>query len=422
MKILISNVYSWRNKGDAAIILSMIEHIKMEFPSASIEISSIDKEDESKYDEDSFSESFLSIFKEKYSFENIFLKAFFTSIFRTKLKIFELCTKCNLFPYLIFDKKITNKIKRYKEYDLVIAAGGGYFISKGNKRKILNFLNYDEQVIFAYDFYFASFFNKPYILYNQSIGPFYNLKDSDNLIPFLKKANIVSCREELTMNRLKNLNLKNLIRSEDIAFNLKNTQNDILEKYNFKETDINIGITVRKCLAEKEQKIYELEIKEFIEYCIEHIPLVKFYIMPQVIYQDGGDNDLDISKRIYKQLSSFNKEKVILLREDLHPSDLKYIISEMNYFFGTRFHSCIFALANKVKTIALSYEPKTDGIMQSLKLDNYYIHVDKLTKDKLVALFSEIKEDKNYLNILNTELDRIKKDCYINLKKYMDKK
>jgi colanic acid/amylovoran biosynthesis protein len=424
MNILISNVYSWKNKGDAAIILSMIDHIKSEFPNAKISISSIDHNDIGKYNEDSFNLNFLTIAKKpylkaEYSFFSRLKYILSCNILRFKLNIFGFFAKKNLYLYSIFPTNLKRKIQSYQSCDLIIAAGGGYFISKSQKNKLERYLNHDEQVLFAYDFYLATFFKKPYILYNQSIGPFFSNQDELNLLPFFKKSEAIICREQLTYDRMQKLGLNNLILSEDAAFNLKSTQNNILEKYTKITDEISIGFTVRQCLPEVFQTIYEHEITLFIQEILQLDKASKVYFMPQVTYEDGGDNDLHVARRIREAVDKHLRNRVIIIDEDVHPSNLKYMIGRMNYFFGTRMHSCIFSLASNVKTIALSYEPKTDGIMKSLKMDDYFINVKDLTEKKLLNLYHKIMDDTTYYERLKKEVERVQKESLVDLRKIL---
>ena len=53
MKIIITNVYCYQNKGDAGIVVSIIENLKKKFPDAKIKIVSLYPEiDNGKYDPD----------------------------------------------------------------------------------------------------------------------------------------------------------------------------------------------------------------------------------------------------------------------------------------------------------------------------------------------------------------------------------
>ncbi|QCT93954.1 hypothetical protein FE773_01790 [Caminibacter mediatlanticus TB-2] len=424
MKILISNVYSTKNKGDYAIILSMIEHIKKEFPTAEIYISSIDVNDKGAYNEKEFFPNFLSIIKEIYykdnSLINIIKYGVNINILLLKLNLFKFFAKKGIYVYKLFPALLRKKIRMYEKFDLVIAAGGGYIITKTKKRKIEKFLGIDEIKLFCYDFFLANFFEKPYILYNQSIGPFYDQKDFLNIKSILEKAKIISCREKITYNFLKQHGLSNIILTSDIAFNLPTKMNkSLLQKYDINSNKKNIGITIRKCLETEKQIIFEEEIKKFIINLLKDNEEYKFYFMPQVIYDEWNDNDIHIAIKIKNSLPKKIQERVIIINEDLHPGELKFLYSNMTYFIGNRFHSCIFALSEKVKTLAIAYEPKTEGIMEDLNLNKYVLYAENLTFDKLYESFNLLKNDDEYKKILSNKLEIIKNKSMFKFSEYL---
>lgn len=400
MKILITNIYSWKNKGDAAIVLSMLEDIKKQFPSAEIYLSSFDPNDNKKYGDFKFYRTINGILYP--NFKNL-PKCLMKFIwFMVRIKIFELINLLGVKPYFLFFGELKEKIKSYSQFDLIIACGGGYLLTKSQ-------LSIFPIKTKTYDFYLASLFNKNYILYNQSIGPFMNQWHFLFIRKALSKAKLIICREVLTYNRLKKYGLKNIILSHDIAFNLKSKENDaLLRKYKYDKKNINIGITVRNWLKQNKQKIYEKEIAKFIIQKINYDNKIVFYFMPQVIFKEFNDNDLIVARRICSYIPDKIKKNVIIVDEDLHPCELKYIISKMNFFIGTRMHSNIFALSSNVKTIAICYEPKTRGIMKMIGLNNYVMDMDKMASENLHKIFDNLKKDKEYIKKLKKEIPKIR--------------
>jgi colanic acid/amylovoran biosynthesis protein len=301
----------------------------------------------------------------------------------------------------IFSKKLRTKIESYDKFDLVIACGGGYLLT----RKFRDIFN---RLLFIEDCYAARIFNKPYILFNQSVGPFCNNLHLKILKSYFKNAKLIICREKISYNRLKKLNLNNIKLSSDIAFLLNSKKNNLLTKYNYSSKNKNIGITVRNWSNQKEQKKYNREITKFINEIINKNDKIRIYFMPQVIYEDKKDNDLILSNDIFNSLPKQVKKNVKIITEDLHPKELKYIISKMDFFIGTRMHSNIFALSSLVKTIAIAYESKTIGIMNDLNLSKYTINFEKVTKKRLLYLLQKLSNDKKYVELLQRRLEKVK--------------
>ena len=257
-RILISNIYSWKNKGDAAIVLSMIQEVKKYFPSSEISLSCFDPNDFGRYGLFRY-HSHVGYLLFKKSSSNIF--KFFISIwFLLRIIFFKAFFKIfNIKPYFIFSVHLKKKIQSYESFDLVIACGGGYLLTRTNFAIL-------PLMIFTYDFYLANIFKKPYLLYNQSVGPFFNRSHTFLLKNVLKNARVIICREKLSYFRLLSYGLNNLLLSYDIAFNMPLiTNKNLLLKYHYDSRKINIGITVRKWLKGEKQRIYEKEIASFIK-------------------------------------------------------------------------------------------------------------------------------------------------------------
>lgn len=423
MKVLLTNVYSWENKGDAAIVFSMIEDIKHQLNPEEIVITSHDPRDEGKYGAYKVFPSFLYLIKGTIGSIETFkgrLKACLSYRFlRLRLAIFSLCNTLGIHCYWLFAKQISQKIRYYEKSAIIIACGGGYLQSTTRGRKLERLFGFSELECLCLEFSFANIFNKPYVLYNQSIGPFFEKKDEEIVSRHLKNASAVICREELSMSRMKKAGLNNLLLCSDIAFTLNPKETSLLETYEFDRKNRNIGITVKKCLGDDKQNEYERILGEFIVASIKEDYKTMFYFIPQVINKIYGDNDLEVARRICGTLPIEARAHTRIISEDIHPAEIKYIIAQMKYFIGTRMHSNIFALSSGIRTLALSYDLKTDGIMHMLGLSNYVIPVANVSLEKLKTLFKTLSDDSNYDKILQENISKIIKIAFCNLKQFI---
>ncbi|MEK6968149.1 MAG: polysaccharide pyruvyl transferase family protein [Nanoarchaeota archaeon] len=406
-RLLITNCYSYQNKGDAAIITCMIDQLKREFPRAKLTISSHDKKDLLKkpYGNHEYIQNIQTIVFG--NSKNIILKGFKAASFIARVALFRILPFKSFF---LFNKAEIEKLRSYEKSDLVVACGGGYLLTT-RKFDILG------AILFAHDFYLATLFSKPIVLYNQSIGPFGSRFHLPLLKMFLKPAKIILCREAITYHRLEKEGLKNIVLAADVAFLLKPKKEEFAE---LRINALNIGISVRKWVNPKRQKKYENEIRKFIEMTVQKNPEAVFYFMPQVIYDVNDDNDLPITRSIIAGLSSKIKKNAINIERDLNPSVLMHYISQMDFFIGTRMHSNIFALACGVKTIAIAYEPKSLGVMNGLGLQEYVIGMWELTAAELQKKFDKLREDSSYLRILKNSLRQQKALAKVVLKKYIN--
>ncbi|MFA6446204.1 MAG: polysaccharide pyruvyl transferase family protein [Candidatus Paceibacterota bacterium] len=408
--ILITNVYSWKNKGDAAIVLCLLDDLRSQFPRAKIVIYSSDPSDIGKYGDYLVENSLDSIIVSKVLKHRIF-KKIVISFFLIRLYLFRLFKKIfNTEAYFLFSDLISERILSYKKYDLVIACGGGYLLTR-NVTDIFNLL------FMVSGCSIADIFSKPYILYHQSVGPFSSKWHINILRSYLLGAKVVICREQISYDRLIKAGITNAIIKSDIAFLLKTADvEDLVNKYKIDPTKNNIGITVRRWMSKKKHQDYLKAVVDFVNYLIED-ENNRIFFMPQVVYVERGDSDHQILEGLFD--SDKYKDRVFIVREDLSPQQLKGLIGKMKLFFGTRMHSNIFALSQSIKTIAIAYETKTRGIMDSLRLSKYVINIEDVSKDKLIDLFLGIKNDKDYDAILNRNLDILKDNVFVDLKSFL---
>ena len=418
MNILISNVYSWQNKGDAAIIISMIDHLKLLYPYASISISSQDMDDNSEYAENALFSSIINVFNSYTNpHDHYIIQLIKKKCIMILLELFGCCRSFNKKPFWLLPHVLREKVKSYKTFDLVVACGGGYITTKHRKRLSARLLNIDLLEIFCMDFYIAYFFNIPYLLYNQSIGPFYSNKDLNRYKKYLNRAKVIVLREEISYQLLKKNDIKNIVLSDDIAFDL--LPKKIKLPFSKASDKIIIGMTLRNYLTPPEKQLnFEKEVAVFIDNIINNDRNIYIYFVPQVRC-GSQDDDRKVVTKIINRLDDRNKYNIILDDNDYTPNELKYIISNVNYFIGNRMHSCIFALASKIPTISIAYEYKSRGIMKKMNLENYVIDMDKLTTDSLQNLFTFLQQDLNYIDILERGLKNIEKNNKIDITQWI---
>jgi colanic acid/amylovoran biosynthesis protein len=366
LNILVINAHSSKNKGDAGIILSMIDSLRKNIPNCNIKIKSRFPEiDQNAYD--------VSVAP---CVANI-------SIDPKTNKILKLLSAIKLFKFL---KTSTVNIPESKDYewaDVVVSCGGGFLLSHGFSTALLQHL---VQIKVAFDY------NKPVIIYSQSIGPFYNQFMQKMAKLVLDKVTKIYIREEISQQWLDKIGCENntITVVPDSAFCLETQPSDlvdrIFEKIKENHNGPYIGITVRDWyFPEVEDKAFHRQkyinsIRAAIQF-IEKTYNGKVLLMPQVLGPNPFNDDRIISREILMDLKPTNAE---LLDYDFHPRELKYLYSKMDMFIGTRMHSNIFALSSKVPTVAINYEHKTKGIMELLDLSEYVLDINEITTERIV--------------------------------------
>ena len=72
---------------------------------------------------------------------------------------------------------------------------------------------------------------------------------------------------------------------------------------------------------------------------------------------------------------NFDMKKVVVI-DDIYSSDIQQtVISKSAFVIGARYHSIVFAINNSVPFIALNYEHKIEGLLETLGLENYMVDI-----------------------------------------------
>jgi colanic acid/amylovoran biosynthesis protein len=245
-----------------------------------------------------------------------------------------------------------------RDADLVLSVGGGYLYSSRRGPLGAGFLG----VLFH--LHLANRLRKPVIVFPISVGPLRSGLDARLMRQVLSKVELVCSREPITTNLLANLRLSNVVEVPDIAFILKPGNPIPLPKV---KQRLRLGVTVldwgfARATGEGEIKDYVGRVKNVVNQ-ISAVRPVHVFIFPQVTVGDK-DSDLAISKELRRQLGD-HRSSVINL-EKARPEDIIATYSQVDLFLASRMHSAIFAMAGKVPTIALSYQPKTQGTFAML--------------------------------------------------------
>ncbi|MCL6584921.1 MAG: polysaccharide pyruvyl transferase family protein [Anoxybacillus sp.] len=385
MNILIVNAHSSRNKGDAGIILSMIDSLRKNIPNCNIKIKSRFPEiDTNAYD--------VSVAP---CVANV-------SIDPKESKFLKLLSAIKLLTLLRGNTINIPESEDYEWADVVVSCGGGFLLSHGFSTALLQHL---VQIKVALDY------KKPVIIYSQSIGPFYSrfMRKISKLI--LDKVTKIYIREEISQQWLERIGCQNkeIALVPDSAFCLEmepSSRVDFLfESIKQQHDGPYIGMTVRDWnFPEVDNKAYYRKkyinsIRAAIQF-IEEKYYGKVLLMPQVLGPNPFNDDRIISREILDGLPNTNAE---LIDYDLHPRELKYFYSKMDMFVGTRMHSNIFSLSSKVPTVAINYEHKTKGIMDLLDLSEFVLDINEITEESIIKTIVKCWDNRYELQTHLTE-------------------
>lgn len=385
-KIVITNAYTWYNKGDAGILLAIVDCLKKIYKNPEFIIFSFTpEEDKKRYCKDSDIKNVYSNILNPHPYKNGKLGKLFA--------IVKLCVKLLWiqFQLTVCKQKCISKydqLRALEQADIIIVCGGGFL---GGKKY--------HSLMHLYQIYIDTLFKKPVYVMGTSIEPI-----KSNVVKYytnkvLSRVDYVFAREKITEIYLSSiLPPDKYCLIPDMAFML----DDKIANYKF-ITDLKnkgklvFGITVRnwnfpnEIDKKKAKDRYIKSIAEMMERIIQKYNAC-FIFVPQVTVNTGNDSLIAIE--IKKLLPQKFHNQFIIRTDDWSPSEIKSVIGNMDLFVGTRMHSNIFATSMCIPTTAIAYEKKTNGIMEMLGLDDYIVEIDSISSTKLINKIELMIKDK----------------------------
>lgn len=372
MKILITHVFGYANKGDWALLASLQKILRAEYPDAELRGICRDPNTQAQYFPDitwytQLGTSYKAGIRRR--LENIlglvsgFIKAYFPLEFKS------------------INRRST--ITAIRTADLVVCCPGGY-LEDSNLGIATNLVH----------IWLASRFCNRVILAPQSIGPI-------NSRFWRKLTRLVLMRtEKIIVRERKSLDL--------VLQDLKIEEEKVLmlPDMAFYDFEINIGEAERKLSdlmgcgnqrfacgtvinwyfpfaqdATAARNKYVAEYASAVE-GLYRATGMKTLLLKQVESHLGGNGD----DALMSEVAALAGDACICCYENFTPEVMKGIISKSSVFLGSRMHSNIFALQSGTPVVAIGYLPKTSGIMAMCALDDYVIDIADINGEKLVQM------------------------------------
>ncbi|MFT5705981.1 MAG: colanic acid/amylovoran biosynthesis protein [Oceanospirillaceae bacterium] len=388
MRVLIVNAYSARNRGDAGIVISMSKMIR------------------DIYGDDVEIDVASNFYKENESYYNHYNLNSIPPIWDIGRKLSLPKKIFILLKFLILNAVFKMDDKRFKVYDFVLSAGGGYVYSsvKGSLGVgyVNSLLNY---------WYFSTCLKKNVIAFPQSVGPLNSTIDLSLCKYSLKNVSLFFSRDVFT-DRLfdEKLNL-NYFSSLDIAFYLHDKNN--LKSCVLESEEFVVGITVidfkfARKVTDDDLILYVDKINAALMNIKDSIPNnLKVKVFTQVNVE-VEDSDYEISKFLATKLQNVGVSvEFVDFDESLKVEEIIESYSKCDLFIGSRLHSAIFSLNSNTPTIGLAYQPKTVGTFERVGAGKYCLDIEGFSSKDLSLLIHDIYNNgynKNIFKMIDKEM------------------
>ena len=232
----------------------------------------------------------------------------------------------------------------------------------------------------------------PVIILPQTLGPFKDKINYSIAERIKKKKKKVYVRDDKFINELKRLNVDYEM-TKDLSAYMKPQQ------WNIKIPNDSIGINVsgltysnhfRSLSGQFEQ--YPMLINEIIKH-FQKKNLTIYLIPHSYCYNkpEEANDDMLACRETYNKLE--NKNGVIIIDKDLSSPQLKYVISRMSFFIGTRMHANFAAIYTGVPLFGLSYSYKFEGAFNANGLDgkNQTAMINNITTKDIDRIVDKIE-------------------------------
>lgn len=258
--------------------------------------------------------------------------------------------------------------------------------------------------------------NIPYILWGATIGPFDGRPDRlPKITEHLKKATLLLARDTSTIEYLKSISIEdNVKRVGDPAFLMKAQAFDC-ERFLPKENQcpvlgLNLSPLVRRYYPDKAEfveqiiKTCETVIKRF------HISIVLVpHVFAPFVFEQY--DDLAFLFEVHKGINHKVKGHVGIVSEDIGAAQMKYLISQVDYYAGARMHSVIAGLSMNVPSIFLAYSMKAGGLSKDLfGHSNWVLNIRDFGVERFCEVLQHLIDEKDQVkSILETEIPKLRR-------------
>ncbi|MCX8131269.1 MAG: polysaccharide pyruvyl transferase CsaB [Clostridia bacterium] len=251
------------------------------------------------------------------------------------------------------------------------------------------------------------------MVYANGIGP---INKSINKIltrSVLNQVDVITLREDLSMQELENLRVSKprIVVTADPALTVeaapKNEVDAILESEGIKETGPFIGFSAR--IIESNITYDEAIIAKAADYTVEKYSAVPLFIPMQPI-------DLVVLESIVSKM----KYKGYIIRGRYEVNDIIGIISRMEMLVGMRLHSLIYAANLGIPVVGLVYDTKVEGFLEYFHQASAG-HVQDLSFERLTAVMNEVWGNKESIrNTLYAVTSQLKEKAFENARIAVD--
>jgi len=278
--------------------------------------------------------------------------------------------------------KRLNDLLNNTEYIAVANGGDGFSDTYGTKAFKAHLV----------DVHFAMVYDVPLMQLPQTLGPFKNTSNYSLAEKILKFSKKIYVRDLTFQEELEAMGVKYELTHDMSHFMLPEPVDhiEILPQ----SVGLNIGgFAHSNTFLELANKFdnYPALIKGIItSFQKKNIPV---YLLPHAYdYRkpEAVNDDLEAMRTLYNSLE--DKQDVYLIDENLMAPNKRYLISQFDFFIGTRLQSCLSAIHTQTPVFGLAYSKKFEGSFNEYGMAGHYANIVDLKQESIPAILTKLQK------------------------------
>lgn len=224
----------------------------------------------------------------------------------------------------------------------------------------------------------------PLILLPQTYGPYLSVDSRNQAAEIVKATTMAWARDVESFDELKSLlgsafDENKHFSGVDVAFLLPSKLpraplSSTLQNWLHERTVTTVGINISGLIYNQPGKAhsqyglkanYQEVIYQFIQKLLIETD-ANIVLIPHVLVDEQSyESDMAACKHLLNLFSSVDKQRLEILPDAYDQCEIKWVISQMDWFCGTRMHSTIASLSTGVATAAIAYSIKTRRVFKT---------------------------------------------------------
>lgn len=234
----------------------------------------------------------------------------------------------------------------------------------------------------------------PFIVMPQTIGPFQDPVNKERILSILSKAQKIYVRDTNFVKELEDKGLQYEV-DNDLSYYMQPEPVDVEIKHPC------VGVNVSGLTYSNKFGNLGGEFDSYPKLMEEIVRMFKakgcnVYIIPHsynIECPEENNDDMVASKLFYDRLA--DKDKIVFVDKNLISPQIKYLISQMDFFIGTRMHANFAAIFTGTPVFGLAYSYKFEGAFERNGIHNRVALINNLKESDISGILSQIESAYN---------------------------